>query len=300
MKHLLAAAILGLGIAPVAEGQQLPAAVDSGVALASRLAQLAGDRLWSGWSAAPTQLLVIGDSLESFVPSFGAAVEWTRPRRFPPQIQATFPAVAGVPTIVIGAPAASHQPVERWALTVLHEHLHQLQYSRPDYYPRLAALNLAHGDTTGMWALNFPFPYDSAPVAAALKRWANAMADVLTVSDRPDVRLWGGVRAARAALDSLLTPDDRRYLDFQLWQEGVPRWTELAMARAGHARGRISDAELRWQQERAIRELRQLDPAGDHRVIVYSLGAAVAALLEMEGKQWRRSYFDRMFQLDSP
>lgn len=301
MKRVFAVIATLLGIVPAAGAQTLPPAVDSGLALAARLARESGDRVWPGWSAAPTQLLLLGDSLQSFVPSFSAPVQWSRARTFPPSMQATFPLVGGVPTIVIGTPAASHQPVERWALTVLHEHLHQLQYTRPDYYSRLAGLKLDRGDSTGMWALNFPFPYDSAPVAAALKRWANALATALSHGDagvpRPDL---DRVRAARASLDSLLAPDDRKYLDFQLWQEGVPRWTELALARLGHGQGIISDAELRWQEDRAIRELRELDPARDHRVIVYSLGAAVAALLDEVGGPWRETYFVRMFQLDSP
>ena len=298
--RLLLSCVLTLGVLTAAEGQSLPAGVDAGIALASRLAHASGDRLWPGWSAAPSQLLIIGDSVESFVPAFGAAVKWTRPRVFPPSLQATFPAVGGVPTIVIGPPAASHQPVERWALTLLHEHLHQLQYSRPDYYPRLAALDLARGDSTGMWALNFPFPYDSAPVAAALKRWAGAMATALrtpAAGGPVDLR---DVRASRAALDALLAPDDLKYLNFQLWQEGVPRWTELAMARAGVERGLISSGELQWQLDRVVHGLERLDPAGDRRVIVYALGAAVAELLTREGKPWQRTYFDRMFELDSP
>mgnify|MGYP001553842434 CR=1 FL=1 len=300
MPRQLLSVVLAVGVTTAAEGQRLPAGVDSGITLAARLVQGSGDQLWPGWSSAPTQLLVIGDSVQWFVPSFGAKVKWTQPRTFPPAIQATFPAVGGVPTIVIGPPAASDQPMERWALRVLHEHLHQLQFSRPDYYPRLAALDLARGDSTGMWALNYKFPYDSAPVAAALKRWASAMAAILAAEDRPDVRVWGRVREARAALDSLLAPDDRKYLDFQLWQEGVPRWTELAMARIGAARGLVSSGELRWQEERLVRDLRQLDPAGDRRVIVYALGAGVAELLTIERRPWRRAYFKRMFELDSP
>ena len=292
--------VLAFGIVTSARGQALPAAVDSGIALADRLARGPGEALWPGWAGAPGQLLIIGDSVQSFIPAFGSAVQWTRPRAFPPEMQATFPAVDGVPTIVIGAPVASHQPVQRWALTLLHEHLHQLQYSRPDDYARHAALDLARGDSTGMWALNFPFPYDSAPVAAALKRWAGAMAAILRALDRPDVHAWGRVREARAALDSLLAPDDRKYLDFQLWQEGVPRWTELAVARDGAARGLIDAGELEWQRDRVVQGLERLDPAGDRRVIVYALGAGVAELLTMEGKPWQRTYFERMFELDSP
>lgn len=290
-----------LGAPLVADAQQLPSADSALVVTAAQLEAKIERKIWPDRGHTPSQLLLIGDSTEFFfrAPDSGA-VTWTRPRVFSPAMQATFPAVEGIPTVVIGIPENTHQPAERWALTVLHEHLHQYQYSRPDYYRKLNALGLAHGDTTGMWALNYPFPYDSAPVAAALKRWADAMATVLRVDQNTSFTDMRPVRAARRSLDSLLSAEDRRYLDFQLWQEGVPRWTELAAARAGRREGLISAQELDWQEARLRGDLVALDPRQDHRVIVYALGAAVAELLEREGKPWRGSYFDRMFELESP
>ena len=35
-------------------------------------------------------------------------------------------------------------------------------------------------------------------------------------------------------------------------------------------------------------------------MIVFALGAGVTELLTMEGKPWQRTYFERMFELDSP
>jgi hypothetical protein len=181
----------------------------------------------------------------------------------------------------------------------MHEHFHQFEYTRPDYYTRLAALGLARGDTTGMWALNFPFPYDSAPIAAAVKRWALAMQVALLQARQAggwmDVR---PVRAARMALDSLLAPDDRRYLDFQLWQEGVPRWIELATARAGAHAGLVSAETVAWQEHRLLADLDSIDLVQERRVVVYALGAAMAELLERGGTEWKGRYFDKMFELD--
>ena len=85
-----------------------------------------------------------------------------RERVFPPNLRACFPAVGDVSTIVIGQPAATEQSSTFWVLTVLHEHFHQLQNAQPDYYSSVDSLNLARGDSTGGWMLNFPFPYDSA------------------------------------------------------------------------------------------------------------------------------------------
>src|SRR5205823_11170202 len=49
-------------------------------------------------------------------------------------------------------------------ISMLHEHFHQLQDSQPNSYAETEALNLSHGDQTGMWMLNYAFPYDSPEV----------------------------------------------------------------------------------------------------------------------------------------
>ncbi len=59
---------------------------------------------------------------------------------------------------------------------------HQWQYSRPDYYPRVEALGLDGGDSTGRWMLDYPFPYDHPPVQAAARKLASAL-----VRQGPDV-----------------------------------------------------------------------------------------------------------------
>ena len=46
----------------------------------------------------------------------------------------------------------------------MHEHFHQLQYAQPGYFQAVAALGLSHGDQTGTWILNYPFPYTNASI----------------------------------------------------------------------------------------------------------------------------------------
>jgi hypothetical protein len=287
------------GVVPVSAQQPIPPATVSAIAAATRLMDQVAKKVWPGWESAPTQLLLVTDSTEFFLqrPRTGE-VTWRRPRIFSPTFLATFPAVGGVPTIVIGTPERTGLPPDRWILTVQHEHFHQFEYTRPDYYTRLAALGLAHGDTTGMWALNFPFPYDSLSIQIGVRQWAVALHEALLAPDATRAAATARARAAKRALDAMLAPDDRKYLDFQLWQEGVPRWIELAMARAGARNGLVSDSTLAWQEDRIVTTLTKVDLGRQHREVVYALGAAVAELLERGGKDWKGRYFERMFELD--
>jgi hypothetical protein len=286
--------LLALGVRPLV-AQAEPAPIPG----AFRLLDRVGGSVWPGWGNAPTQLLLVTDSAERFYqePRNGT-ITWSRKRIFSPRFQATFPAVGGVPTIVIGTPEGTGTPADRWVLVVLHEHFHQLQYSRPDYYTRLAALGLARGDTTGMWALNFPFPYDSAAVRGAVRRWAVAMQAALRAKGAALEAAYADARDRKRTLDALLSDDDRRYFDFQLWQEGVPRWIELATAREGHRAGLVADSTLAWQVARLLDDLGRIDLGAQRREVVYALGAAMAELMERRGVKWKERYFERMFRLE--
>ena len=144
--------------------------------------------IWPGFAEAPFQILLIEDETETLVcgegpgagftpaatdPATGCATA-TRERQFPANFLASFPAVDGIPTIVVGTPEATGQPATGWMFTLLHEHLHQMQDARPGAYEAVLALDLHDGDTTGMWMLNYPFPYDDPAAGAALLAWADA------------------------------------------------------------------------------------------------------------------------------
>jgi hypothetical protein len=300
MRSFGTAALLALSIAvPLHAQEPIPPSTAAAIADATTLMDRVAEEVWPGWGAAPTQLLLVTDSVEYFFKAPGSGeVVWRRPRLFPPTFLATFPAVGGVPTIVIGTPERTGLPRDRWILTLLHEHFHQFEYTRPDYYTRLAALGLARGDTTGMWALNFPFPYDSLPIQGAVHQWAMALHDALLAPEAGRAAATQRARDAKRALDRSLATDDRKYFDFQLWQEGVPRWIELATARAGARAGLVADSTLAWQEGRLVRALTTIDLKEQHREVVYALGAAVAELLEREGKGWKSRYFERMFESD--
>jgi hypothetical protein len=281
------------------------------------------DTVWPGLSRAPFGTLYVdsvreyaigvGDLPDSFVPLSGVRIAGrdvaTRAREFPPNLLATFPAFSRIPIIVIGSPEATHMTSTAWILTFLHEHFHQLQMADTGYVPAIRGLDLARGDSTGMWQLNFAFPYDSATVQAAFAAAARQLATAIrTPSVAGRAMFW---RRYDTLLGRLSAPD-QRYLAFQLWQEGVARYVELRAAQTA-ARSFVPSAAFRSlpdyqpaaevasrMRERILAALDTADLAGDRRVNFYAFGAGVALLLDQTGPEWRTAYLSRMFDLRPP
>ncbi len=312
--------------APVlAQSPYPPAPLADRVRLAEsmRLADGVRANLWPGWARTAAPILLVTDSVEYLIrhrrpsgdftplgrdPLLGIEV-WARKRVFPPTFLATFPAVSGIPTVVVGSAGRTGKSSTEWVLTLMHEHFHQWQYSEADYYAGLNALNLARGDTTGMWALEYAFPYDSLIIQQAMRGLAEALVTALDARGTVEPTVLGRVREARDRVLALLAPDDRRYLEFQLWQEGVARWVEYAGARAADQLGPPSAAfqalpdyrpyadELSRSEAALRRELAGLELGRDRRVVFYPLGAALALLADRQGPGWKRRYATEKFQL---
>jgi hypothetical protein len=318
---LLIAALATPDIGHAQSAGSLPQPDRVRLAEAFRLAGRVGPEVWPGWERTPMGLLLVTDSMEYLVghPRPGAEFSllgrdsilqldvFLRPRRFPPTLLATFPAVGGTPTIVVGTASRTGKSSAEWVLTLLHEHFHQWQSSLPDYYARVNGLGLTRGDTTGQWMLDYPFPYDSVPVQRAVRSLGASLARGLAAADAA-----GALREVareREALRHLLSPDDDRYLEFQLWQEGVPRYVELAAAEAAANAGepaaafrRLPDYEryeelAKRLQRRLEGALKDLSLGRERRVAFYSIGAGLAALLERSGEDWKQRYLQRPFSL---
>lgn len=324
-----ALSLLGLlTLAPAAA--QVPPAIPAAdavrIAEGFRLADALGNKVWPDWDRAPFAVLLVTPDHEFLVrhpkPSddFKLVGEdavlkqkvWVRKRTFSTQFLATFPAVSGVTTIVVGqAENTESKTSSRWVITLLHEHFHQLQYTQPRYYPDVDALGLARGDQTGMWMLNYPFPYTTPEVRDHFSVLCKALGDTLAAREKPDFaeKLTTYV-AAKKKFREMVKPDDYKYFAFQTWQEGIARYTEYHLATL---------AAAEYEPSQAFRELKDYVPFKDvartilsgiekemaavrldqsKRTVVYNYGAAEGLVLDRARPGWRKRYFEDRFTLD--
>ncbi len=295
------------------------------LAEAFRLADALQDRLWKGWSKAPFAILLVTPEHEFLVrhpkPSADFALVaydsllksnvFVRKRVFRPDSLATFPAIQGsiVSTVVMGqAENTAKKTSTPWVVTVLHEHFHQLQNSQPTYYEDVAALQLSRGDQTGMWMLNFPFPYKSPEVAKQFETLNRQLAVALQTTSKRQFR--GQLKTylqARRQFEKMLSPDDFRYFSFQVWQEGIARHTEYRIAELAAKRYKPSREFLALKdyepfskvaaelKRSLINELSTLKLADYQRTAFYPFGAGEGLLLDKVKPNWRDNYFSQKF-----
>ncbi len=318
-----------LACAPALRAQDVPSVPDIDrvrIAEAFRLADAVQDKIWPGWSSAPFAVLLVTPKYEYLMrhpnPSsdftligYDSVLKekvWYRERQYAVSFLATFPAVNGLPTVVIGeAEYTTSKTSTPWVVTLLHEHFHQLQYSRPGYYDGVTALGLDHGDKSGMWMLDFPFPYADSAVQAKFAAAARALGAAVQERGRP------GFAEAVAAFErddkALLEkagPEPAKYLAFELWQEGIARYTEYRIAAAA-ANGYEPGAEFKALKDytpysataakilSAIEtELANEKLGDDRRTVVYNFGAAMGLALDGWAPGWQAKYFAEPFALE--
>jgi hypothetical protein len=172
---------------------------------------------------------------------------FARVRHFPPQIQATFPAVNGVNTIVIGeAEHTADRTSSRWVLTVLHEHFHQLTYTQPGYY--------AGAGTPSAWRTGIGRACGCSTIRSRAIRCA----------------LWqeGVARYTELRLAQLAATSYTPSTDFQSLPDFIPFADVAATIRAG-----------------IVRDLDSLSLARNRREVVYSVGAAEANRIALDTRR---------------
>lgn len=283
-----------------------PDAMELGPTLAQARAYsgTTGDYLWSGYGSAPFGFLLVSGDKETLLcqpgepagftagladPATGCP-SWSRARTgLPDTFLAAMP-VLGLPaTIVMGTPETTGRSHGSWLRTVLHEHFHQWQWSLPDYWSRVDALDLKGGDETGMWMLNFPFPYDDPAAGEAYAAASKALADALDRRGEADfAEHFDRYLATRGRFAGSVGQRNWRYLDFQLWQEGTARWTEIQLGKT-YPDLRVREAALALERA-TLDQLRKPDLERQKRELAYPFGAAEAMLMSACGPEWREAY----------
>jgi hypothetical protein len=290
-----------------------------------RLAAVVDDRIWKDWRKAPFAVLLVTPeheflvghptpsedfALTSFDPLLKSNV-YVRKKVFPTNFLATFRAVGGVSTIVVGqAENTQAKTSTPWVVALLHEHFHQLQDSWPGMDADVATLNLARGDTSGMWMLNYPFPYESADVVKQAAVMSKLLGEALKSGKTEFADRLRAYLQARQELQTMLNADDYKYLSFQLWKEGIARYTEYHVAKLAGTSYKPSKEFMSLKDYslykdtadsllKTIKEnLRALALANYKRVAFYSLGAGEGLLLDRANPNWRRRYLTDKFFLE--
>lgn len=284
-----------------------------------RLAAQIQDQVWPGWSKAPAPLLLVTpqneflthtkEMPEGFVDAGDGF--FVRPRQFPTALEATFPAFGPPDVIVVGEPENTASKTSTpWLIVLMHEHFHQLQDAQPNAHQLVEQLGLSRGDKTGMWMLNFPFPYEKAEVATSFAAMRDALLAALAETDEkkfkaPAVEYIRKRREFFAGLE----PDEQKYFNFQLWREGIARYTEVKCAEAAANYQPTTEfaslpdfssfVELaKGKRAATLKELKGIDLAKDKRVMFYSFGAAEGFLLDRLRPDWKKQYFEHANTLD--
>lgn len=297
------------------------------LAEAFSLGEAIGDRVWKDWDKAPFAVLLVTPEYEFLIRHPQPTADFTllghdsllnsdvyfRKRQFQIDYQATFPAVGGVSTIVIGqAENTASKTSTPWVVVVMHEHFHQLQDSQPRFFDQVTALNLAHGDQSGMWMLNYKFPYDGYEVRQQFFVMSRLLADALKSKQSADFSAnLSAYLTARQQLKEMLNGDDYKYLSFQLWKEGIARYTEYHVAKLAATDYKPTKAFAALKDftsyqsvadqvmNRTLNELSTLELEKSKRVSFYAMGAGEGLSLDRVNPQWRDRYLIDKFSLDT-
>ncbi|MGH9861814.1 MAG: hypothetical protein ACRD35_00145 [Candidatus Acidiferrales bacterium] len=293
---------------------------------AFHLAQLLGPVVWPSFDGHDVPVLLIMGETEYLLnrneaPSGFIAVQgdqfkqrpvFARPRVFPPNLQASFPAI-GTETVVVGTAEQSGLSPAAWVLIVTHEFFHVFQAAH-GLNAKIMALAIGAPEDSD-WHLNFPFPYDDADVSTALHLLGDALYRAVAKGE-PNL---SPAKTAQEALSNLirvleLTTNDPRhanYLRYQTGKEGVARYVEYRLAeRASHSDYQplpefttlpgVKPYAAVWNESYAsqLEQLWDVGRVNRKRVDFYCLGQGLALLLDRFDARWKSRYFEPGVWLD--
>ena len=159
--------------------------------------------------------------------------------------------------------------------------------------------------------LNYPFPYEKPEIAESFASLRDLLLSAMNETDKEKfAKLGKQYILERKKFLARLSPDDHKYLSFQLWQEGTARYTEIKAAEAAAQYqptaeyAALSDFESFTTYAAKVRtetlnELREADLAKMKRLAVYSFGAAEGLLLDRLDSKWKDGYFEHLLSTDS-
>ncbi len=283
-----------------------------------------GETIWEGISNVPFVILLVSENYEYLFnhpnPSddfklleFDTITNtsiYYRKTVFSIHFEATFPAVNGVSCVVMGLPENTQsKSSSQWILTLLHENFHQYQASHPQHYHAVNALDLANGDETGMWQLNYPFPYQDPKTNNHYKSYIVALMDCYYHLDTSQAEtFYIALKKAKTHFLNSVSAEDRKYWYFQLWKEGMARYTEYRYLEAlqdyvpSNELKNLKDfipfdkLEVTFLQNQLDR-ISNWELSDQKRNVIYSLGMAEGMVMDRFAPYWQTSYLQKGMNL---
>jgi hypothetical protein len=322
VKHL-AVLCLALLVAPAVIADVAPQHLVR-LAESFRLAERLGPRVWPGFAAADTPILLIDGEREYLLNNSGAAPGFTttaqtfrgrpvleRPRVFPPGLQASFPLIDR-PAVVIGTPEATGTAPAVWTIVVLHEMFHVFAFSRGEV-DKVASLGIGPR-LDAQWQLSYPFPYDDARVQRAMHIAGRDLYRCIESGEDLPYEANVADEALRTFADllDLAAPGkkDYAYAKFVSTKEGVARYFEYRIAElaardyrpsAEYAKLDGADAFVRaWKSyyQAMPFQIKHLGNVSRSRNEFYNLGMGIALVLDRISPDWQRHYFEQGVWID--
>lgn len=328
MKKLCVFFILGLFLSINTQGQSVPKMrYDDKIRIneAIKIRNQFGNKIWNEIEKVPFVVLLVNDTLEFLInhpyPSKDFKLSekdditdseiYFRKRKYSDKLLATFPAVNGVNCIVVGTPEKTNKNSSEWIVTLLHEHFHQYQFTQKNYYSGVEKLELSNGDETGAWQLNYAFPYENKNVNELYNKYTSALLRCIKAENQSARKkeLKKYLRL-RKKFKKELKPADYRYFSFQIWQEGIARYTEYRFLQEltnydpsdsiKNLPDFVSFKELRNAfYETELNKLKNSKLNEKQRVCFYSAGFAEGILLEKLFPKWQENYLVDKFSIDN-
>lgn len=291
---------------------------------AMTIAEKYGNKLFKDFNKPPFAIILVTDSIEFLLNHSNPSSDFTlleydtrlktniyyRKSLFSKHFLATFPAVNGISCIVAGTPENTNKSSSDWVITLLHEHFHQFQSFGANYYEDVNKLDLSGGDQTGMWMLNYNFPYTDSVIIKQFEKYSIALDKAIAEKNRKKFKsATSDYFLQRSKLKQLLTEKDYRYFSLQVWQEGLARNTEyefsklLLKYKPTDDFVRLPDyipfrniAEQLYTTEIALLTNQKLND--NKRVSFYSIGFAEGLLLNRLNPGWRKKYMEEKFFIE--
>lgn len=285
------------------------------------------EKVWSGWNKVPFAILLVTEDKEFLIghpyPSddfkligYDSLLKSNvlyRDRTFDIHLLATFPAVNGLSTVVVGTPKNTNKDPIAWIITLLHEHFHQLQNFQKDYHQSVNDLNLSGGDKTGMWMLNYPFDYQNKETNIKYDSLKKSLVKIFKNKEaKLSDSLIDNFKNLRFNFKNIPSKNDYKYFSFQIWQEGIARYTELKISKMLSDDGYkfpktiLTKSKFKSAQDfykdlftNQLNLLNGLKLNESHRICFYSFGAFEGLLLDKINPMWKDLYFNKKFFIEN-